>query len=494
VGTNSREENTSGQEALEVENNTDARMKLQQKLISLIGAKTHKLTLCLSLVFAALLIGASQPSLAQGQSGSAPATSILFQDVRIFDGKSSTLSAASNVLISGNLIERISATPIALDGNANVQIIAGKGRILMPGLIDVHWHAMLVRPTPATMLSSDTGYFNLLAGAEATSTLMRGFTTIRDMGGPSFGLKRAIDEEVLPGPRIYPSGAVITVTSGHGDFRQLSELPRTIGGMLSRIEQLGGSMIADSPDEVRLRAREQLMQGASQIKLTAGGGVASPFSPLDVSTFTEPELRAAVEAAEHWGTYVATHAYTPVAIQRSIAAGVKCIEHGHLMDEATARLMAEKGIWLSTQPFLDLAGASALGPNEQAKMRQVVAGTDRVYALARKYGIKTAFGTDILFSRALAEQQGAMLADLTRWYTPAEALIMATSTNAELLSLSGLRNPYPGKLGVVEAGALADLLLVDGNPLENIRLVADPGKNFLVIMKNGRIYKNTLPN
>jgi imidazolonepropionase-like amidohydrolase len=156
--------------------------------------------------------------------------------------------------------------------------------------------------------------------------------------------------------------------------------------------------------------------------------------------------------------------------------------------------MAEKGIWLSTQPFLDLAGASALGPNEQAKMRQVVAGTDRVYALARKYGIKTAFGTDILFSRALAEQQGAMLADLTRWYTPAEALIMATSTNAELLSLSGLRNPYPGKLGVVEAGALADLLLVDGNPLENIRLVADPEKNFLVIMKNGRIYKNTLPN
>ena len=135
-----------------------------------------------------------------------------------------------------------------------------------------------------------------------------------------------------------------------------------------------------------------------------------------------------------------------------------------------------------------------MGPDEQAKMREVVAGTDRVYALARKYGIKTAFGTDVLFSKALAERQGAMLADLTRWYTPAEALIMATSTNAELLSLSGPRNPYPGKLGVVEAGALADLLLVDGNPLENIRLVADPERNFLVIMKNGRIYKNTLTN
>jgi imidazolonepropionase-like amidohydrolase len=457
-------------------------------------APSRRLSIEVALVLAALSIGVCQPSLAQGPSGSTPAASVLFQDVRIFDGKSSALSPVSSVLISGNVIKRISATPITFDGNANVQVIAGNGRVLMPGLIDMHWHAMLVRPTPAAILSSDIGYTNLLAGAEARSTLMRGFTTIRDMGGPSFGLRRAIDEELLPGPRIYPSGAMITVTSGHGDFRQISELPRTVGGKLSTIEQIGGSMIADSPDEVRLRVREQLMRGASQIKLTAGGGVASPFSPLDVSTFTEPELRAAVEAAENWGTYVSTHAYTPVAIQRSIAAGVRCIEHGHLMDEATARLMAEKGIWLSTQPFLDLGGASALGPAEQAKMQQVVAGTDKVYALAKKHGIKTAFGTDILFSKALAERQGDMLAALVRWYTPAEALIMATSTNAELLRLSGPRNPHPGKLGVVEVDALADLLLVDGNPLENIRLIADADRNFLVIMKNGKIYKNTQPN
>jgi imidazolonepropionase-like amidohydrolase len=439
------------------------------------------------------LIEPCPPSLAQGAANPPPRESSLFQGVRIFDGKSVSLSAVSDVLVSGNSIARISASPIAVDANANVRVIAGNGRVLMPGLIDMHWHAMLVRPTPAMLLSSDVGYSNLLAGVEATATLMRGFTTIRDLGGPSFDLKRAIDEGLLPGPRIYPSGAVITITSGHGDFRQLSDLPRTIGGMLARIEQLGGSMIADSPDEVRLRVREQLMRGASQIKLTAGGGVASPFSPLDVSTFTEVELRAAVEAAENWGTYVCTHAYTPAAIQRSIAAGVKCIEHGHLMDEPTARLMAEKGIWLSTQPFLDLAPASGLGPAEQAKLGQVVAGTDAVYALAKKYRLKTAFGTDVLFSKALAERQGAMLADLTRWYTPAEALIMATSTNAELLGLSGLRNPYPGKLGVVEEGALADLLLVDGNPLENIRLIADPDRNFLVVMKDGRIYKNTPP-
>ncbi|MBW5438310.1 amidohydrolase family protein [Bradyrhizobium canariense] len=424
------------------------------------------------------------PSPAMAQQDSA----VLFRSVRIFDGKNGALSASSNVLVRNKTIEKISATDIT----AEAKVIDGGGRVLMPGLIDAHWHAMLVRPTPMAVLAGDVGYNNLLAATEAAATLMRGFTTVRDMGGPSFGLKQAIDEDLVAGPRIYPSGAMITITAGHGDFRQLADLPRTIGGMLSRMERIGGSMVADSPDEVRVRAREQLMQGASQVKLTAGGGVASPFSPLDVSTFTEPELRAAVEAADNWGTYVATHAYTPVAIQRSIAAGVRCIEHAHLIDEASARLMAEKGIWLSTQPFLDISGAAALGPAEQDKMRQVVAGTDRVYALAKKYGIKTAFGTDVLFSQALADKQGAMLAALTRWYTPAEALTMATSTNAELLGLSGLRNPYPGKLGVVEEGALADLLLVDGNPLEDIALVKDPAKNFVLIMKGGRIYKNSL--
>jgi imidazolonepropionase-like amidohydrolase len=459
------------------------------------GARTirsSKRASCSSLaVAAALSIGLCQASLAQ-QAPSADGATTLFQNVRIFDGRNATLSAPSSVLVRGNKIETISAQSIAADRRADTRVIDGGGRTLMPGLSDVHWHAMLIRSTPAIMLGSDVGYTTLLAGAEATATLMRGFTTVRDMGGPSFSLKRAIDEGVLPGPRIYPSGPMITITGGHGDFRQLTDLPRTIGGMLNRIEQLGGSMIADSPDEVRVRVREQLMQGASQIKLTAGGGVASPFSPLDVSTFTEAELRAAVEAAENWGTYVSTHAYTPVSIQRSIAAGVKVIEHGHLMDDASARLIAEKGVWLSTQPFLDLGGAAALGSEQQAQMRQVISGTDRVYALAKKYKIKVAFGTDILFSQALAERQGNSLADMTRWYTPAEALIMATSTNGELLALSGPRNPYPGKLGVVEEGALADLLLVDGNPLQNIELIKDPAKNFLIIMKDGKIYKNLL--
>jgi imidazolonepropionase-like amidohydrolase len=243
-----------------------------------------------------------------------------------------------------------------------------------------------------------------------------------------------------------------------------------------------------------VRVREQLMLGATQVKLTAGGGVASPHSPLDVSTFTEPELRAAVEAAGNWGTYVAVHAYTPEAIQRAIAAGVKSIEHGHLMDESTARLMAERGIWLSTQPIpAEAADVFPAESDEHAKAGEVVAGTERVYGLAKKYRLKTAFGTDVLFSQALAQRQGALLASLTRWYTPAEALVLATGTNAQLLTMSGKRNPYPGKVGVIEEGAFADLLLVDGNPIADINLIADPAKNFVLIMKDGKIHKNTLP-
>jgi imidazolonepropionase-like amidohydrolase len=441
-----------------------------------------------------LLMGVGLPPAVRAQDSpqaSGPVT--LFENVRIFDGKSATLSAPSNVLVRGNKIETISTQPIAVDRRADTRIIAGGGRTLMPGLIDNHWHAMLARTTPAEAMG-DPGYNNLVAGEEATDTLMRGFTTVRDVGGPAFGLKRAIDEGIVKGPRIYPSGAMITVTSGHGDFRQLTDLPRTIGGMLTRMEQLGGAIVADSPDEVRVRTREQLMQGASQIKLTAGGGVSSPFSPNDVMTFTEAELRAAVEAAENWGTYVVAHAFTPAAIQRSIAAGVKCIEHGFLMDDATARLIAEKGIWLSLQPLPEeMRTGLPVGSVQRAKADEVWPGIARTYEFAKKYKIKTAWGTDVLFSRALAQRQGAILASLARWYTPAEALVMATSTNAELLALSGKRNPYPGKLGVLEQGALADLLLVDGNPLETINLVADPGKNFLVIMKDGAIYKNTLP-
>ena len=252
------------------------------------------------------------------------------------------------------------------------------------------------------------------------------------------------------------------------------------------------SQLADSPDEVRLRVREQLLLGAAQIKLTAGGGVASPHSPLDVSTFTEEELRAAVQAAGNWGTYVGVHAYTPEAIQRAIGAGVKVVEHGHLMDEASARLIAERGVWLSFQPFVDDGFAPQMPPSSMARLRQIFAGTEQAVALARKYKLKMVWGTDILFSAANARRQGALLAQMGQWFTPAEVLAMATGTSGELLRLSGPRNPYPGKLGVVEEGALADLLLVDGNPLQDLSLVAQPDKRFVLIMKGGAIHKNLL--
>ena len=341
------------------------------------------------LIIFLLLCGLTFPLNAQTP---APAATV-FQNVRIFDGKSGQLSEPSHVLVRGNRIERISSTPIAIDERADTVLIDGGGRTLMPGLIDMHWHAMLVRPTATAALTSDIGYTNLMAAAEATDTLLRGFTTVRDLGGPTFGLKRAIDEGIVAGPRIFPSGAIITVTSGHGDFRQLFELPRILGDRPTRMETLGASMVADSPDEVRVRVREQLMLGATQIKLTAGGGVASPHSPLDVSTFTEVELRAAVEAAENWGTYVTVHAYTPAAIERAIAAGVKCIEHGHLMDESTAKLMAERGIWLSIQPFPDeMADAFPSGSQEWAKAQEVLAAMETAYQLAKRYRLKTAFG------------------------------------------------------------------------------------------------------
>jgi imidazolonepropionase-like amidohydrolase len=365
----------------------------------------------------------------------------------------------------------------------------------MPGLIDAHVHLMAAVITLQQALAADPSYVTLVAAREAEATLLRGFTTVRDMAGATFGLKHAIDEGIVPGPRIFPSGAAISQTGGHGDFRMPYEVPRQVGAPLSHAELSGAGMIADSPDEVRLRAREQLRLGASQLKLMAGGGVASEFDPLDVSQYTEAEFRAAVEAAENWGTYVAVHAYTPRAIRIAVAGGVKCIEHGQLMDEPTARLLADKGIWLCLQPFLDDEDAIPFpeGSSAREKQRQMIRGTERAYELAKQHRVKTAFGTDTLFDARLATRQGAQLAKLSRWYSPAEVLTMATSKNAELLALSGSRSPYAGALGVVREGALADLVLVDGDPLSNLSLIEDTSRNFVVIMKGGKVYKNAVP-
>ena len=459
-----------------------------QALMRRIGADLSRRGFVAGMTASAAVLGLPRRVSAQPASAQ-PSRSILFTNFRLFDGKSGSLREGLRLLVEGNRIKAIvTGNPAAPDG---AQMIDCGGKVLMPGLIDAHWHALFAALPISTVLAGDVGYIHLAASAEAERTLMRGFTTVRDLGGPVFAFKQAIDEGLIPGPRIYPSGAMITGTGGHGDLRPLSDVPRSPGGTLSFTEQSGAAAIVDSPDEIRLRVREQLMQGASQIKVVGGGGVSTPRSPLDLTTLTESEVRAAVEVAADWNTFVTVHAYTPRTIQRAVTAGVKCIEHAHLMDDATARMMSDKDVWLSIQPFLSEEDTGQLtGPSRVAAL-QVFAGTDNAYNLAKKHKIKTAFGSDMLFSQAHAARQGTMLTHLARWYSNAEILTMATATNAELLGLSGPRNPYPGKLGAVEEGAFADLLLVDGNPLDDISLAANPGKNFLIIMKDGKMYKDT---
>ncbi len=219
----------------------------------------------------------------------------------------------------------------------------------------------------------------------------------------------------------------------------------------------------------------------------AGGGTATIYDPLDVTQYTLDEMKAAVDAASDWNTYVTVHAYTPKAVRRAIEAGVKCIEHGQLLDESTVQLIAAKGIWLSTQTFT--ADSSNMTAERREKRQSVVEGSARLWPMAKKDHVKLAWGTDFLFDPERNARQNSMILLLRQWFTPAEILKTVTYDNAQLLALSGPRSPYQGKLGVVEQGALADLILVDGDPLTNIELIGDPGKNFLVIMKDGVIYK-----
>jgi imidazolonepropionase-like amidohydrolase len=437
----------------------------------------------------ALLALASTLPAAPGWTQTTPSPSeTLFKNVRVFDGTRAALSAPTNVLVRGNKIASIGAP----SQSASATTIEGGGRTLMPGLIDNHVHLFMTGSSQGEMMDAKATFEELEAKAaeEARQMLMRGFTAVRDMGGPVFGLKKAIDKGETPGPRIYPSGAMISQTSGHGDFRLPSDRSRRFGGQITKGESMGIGFIADGRDEVLTATRENLRGGASQIKVMAGGGAASAYDPLDVAQYTLDEMKAAVEAADDWGTYVTVHAYTPKAVQRAVKAGVKSIEHGQLLDEQTLKLLGDKGLWLSLQA-LDEAPPTQ-SADVIAKKHQVVAGTDNAFKWARKYKVKLAWGTDFLFNPAQNKNQNSDILKLKQWMTPAEILKVVTRDNAGLLALSGLRNPYPGKLGVIEAGALADLLLVDGDPIANLDLIADPTTNFRVIMKDGRIYKNTL--
>jgi len=331
----------------------------------------------------------------------------------------------------------------------------------------------------------------VVAAASAKGYLMRGVTTVRDMGGPVFGLKRAIDEGLLPGPRIYPSGEFISQTGGHGDLRYENENHPRFGGRRAKVDLEGVFRIADGVPEVLAAVRDNIRLGASQVKLAAGGGYGSPTDPIDSTQFSLDELKAAVGAAEDYGTYVAVHAYLPRSVNRAIDAGVKVIEHGHLLDEKTFKRMEKEGIWLSTQPFT-VCNEPQLSASSNTKLAIVCKGTAAMYETVKKFpNLKVTYGTDIFNDPVGIHQEIKWMDRLMKWYTPGEVLVMATGNAGELLKLSGNRNPYPGDLGVIKEGALADVLLVEGNLLDDIKVVGDTD-NLRVIIKDGKVYKNTL--
>ncbi|MHC4449706.1 MAG: metal-dependent hydrolase family protein [Planctomycetota bacterium] len=454
------------------------------------------------LIAAALLLVA----LVMVRAEQSPAEGIVFRNARIFDGKTNALSEPMNVLVVGNRIAKISED--ALPGATEIDC---GGRTLMPGLIDAHVHISINKnfdKVEADLTPADIAIRSLVA---ARGFLDDGFTTIRDVGGSVFATKRAIDGGLFPGPRIYPSGAFISQTSGHGDFRASNDPNPTLAGTrtdVSNFSRMGISMVVDGRDRVLAAVRQNLMQGATQIKIMAGGGGSSKYDPIDTTGFTLDEMRAAVEAAEDWGTYVCAHIFTPRAIRRALKAGVKCLEHGFFMDEETIRLCAETGTFVCPQtwgmspelmknpmmPKYKLPGIKALQKRYENFPKWLL-----------KHKVKVAFATDWVGEIEDADKSRRYELHWRCEYFGSnfEVLKQATSVAGELMALSGKRNPYPGKLGVIEEGALADILVVEGNPLEDITVLGGHPewysaptpteiKTLRVIMKDGAFHKNTL--
>jgi len=323
-------------------------------------------------VLAMAAIALAGPVLAQQ---AAPEPQILFTNVNVFDGVNAQLIENANVLVEGNLIKTISTGPISAPG---ATVINGGGRTLMPGIIDPHVHIISGGSTVSDILYGDPSYPIIQGVKQAELMLSLGVTTVRDLAGPVFGIKKAVDNGLIPGPRIYPSGAMISQTSGHLDFRSPNQENPHLGGPTPTFQHAGYGVVVDGVPQMLSAAREQLRLGASQVKLAIGGGVSSPTDPIDVTEFTKEEIAAAVAAAENWGTYVTVHGYTVRAINQAIDAGVKVIDHGQLLDKPTLERMAKEGVWLSTQPFTECEEAG-LSPAQNAKQAVVCQGTAHVY-------------------------------------------------------------------------------------------------------------------
>ena len=437
---------------------------------------------------------------------------VLFEDVRVFDGTSDRLTAKTNVLVEGNLIKSIGSSVKAGPG---ATVIDGGGRTLMPGLIDNHVH-LLLSGTPESIPGREAMRWDQLAAigvVNAREYLMDGFTTVRDTGGSYDGIKKVIDAGLLPGPRIYPSGGAISQTSGHVDWRGVADRnPGLTGHNDTNLLRLGMAYIVDGVPAMLGAVRQNFSQGASQIKITAGGGISSTLDPLHTIQSFPEELEAAVRAAADWDTYVLVHAYTAATVKRSLEAGVLCIDHGQMMDEEAMQLLVEKGAFLV--PNMASLSAEILqhpvyGQGFFAqKTREFHAGAKDFVNLVKEYQPKVAYGTDVVATELIDSRS---FRDNNLWmhaeaFGNLDTLRAMTSVSGELAALTGKNNPYPGKLGVIEVGAYADIILVDGNPLEDItvlgarpkvfegeRRTEEGFKTMPLIMKDGKIYKNTLP-
>lgn len=442
------------------------------------------------LLVAAGILLLSSLSLANAQETDT-AQRILITNVQVWDGLADK-PVTADVLIEGDKIKQV-ASGIVSDG---ATMIDGQGGTLIPGLIDSHQHIMLSKDTgPRDIINNQMPYtpaYNAIPQGQIM--LMMGVTTIRDTGGPSVELGQAIDAGYVDGPRIYSSGPMVSCTSGHGDFGGLAPGQGQMypGSAAQWSSTVGFATLADGPAEVRKATRWALAQGAPQIKIMAGGGVASLKDPLESIGYSEEEMRAAVEAATDYDTYVLAHAYTDEAVQRAIRAGVKDIVHGHLLSEKTIKMMAENDVWLGSlsSPY-GLMDVPFFTDENRRKGRQVLDGYENVMKLAKKHGVKMGFGTD-----AAAQMVDTVLYEFevrSKFFTPVEMLKQATSTNAELLRFSNSRDPYKAApLGVVKEGAWADVLIYNANPLDDIKVVTKPKEHLQVIIKGGKVYKNEL--
>lgn len=439
----------------------------------------------LTFVLAAAAVMFAAPAFAQQ---SAQKLQTLFTNVHVFDGVTEKRIMNANVLVEGNLIKKLSADSIDAPG---ATAIDGKGRTLMPGIIGCHEHVMMQLPI-TTLLNSDERFIAAVATSTVKTYLMNGWTSVRDAAGNTYGLKKAIDQGFVPGPRIYPSGPMITQTSGHADHRTFQKpLTNATHGVPSTGMEYFDMAIADGVPEVLKATREAMRMGATQIKIAVGGGTGSYADPLDVVQYRTDEIKAAVDAANDYNTYVMAHVYNDQGAQRAIAAGVISIEHGNLLSEETLRMMKDKNVWLCPQVIVYTGIPKGYTEDQANKHRQAFDGIDKAFKAAKKIGYeKIGFGTDIITDPAMIARMNEEFTLRTKWFSNVEILRQATSKNGEILGLSNRYNP--GKIGIIEAGAIADILLVNGDPLEDISILTKPQENLALIMKDGKIYKNTV--